>query len=107
MEDVAREVGVSKHTIYGWKAKYGGMDVHQILRWLRRLRRSFRLLFLLPSPRGAAHENVFPGDGFYILEVKGDNATPTQAACLPNLAYLSDCGSARSNDHVSVYYDVS
>jgi putative transposase len=24
---VAREVGVSKHTIYAWKAKYGGMDV--------------------------------------------------------------------------------
>lgn len=25
-EDVAREHGVSKHTIYAWKAKYGGMD---------------------------------------------------------------------------------
>src|ERR1700739_3976836 len=25
-EDVAREVGVSKHTIYAWKAKYGGME---------------------------------------------------------------------------------
>jgi putative transposase len=24
-EDVAREQGVSKHTIYAWKAKYGGM----------------------------------------------------------------------------------
>jgi putative transposase len=23
-EDVAREVGVSKHTIYAWEAKYGG-----------------------------------------------------------------------------------
>ena len=23
------KVGVSKHTIYGWKAKYGGMDVSQ------------------------------------------------------------------------------
>ena len=29
VEDVAREVGVSKHTIYGWKAKYGGMDVSE------------------------------------------------------------------------------
>jgi len=29
-EDVAREVGVSKHTIYAWKAKYGGMDVSQV-----------------------------------------------------------------------------
>lgn len=28
-EDVAREVGVWKHTIYAWKAKYGGMDVSQ------------------------------------------------------------------------------
>ncbi len=28
-EDVAREVGVSKHTIYAWKAKYGGMDVNE------------------------------------------------------------------------------
>src|SRR4029077_1356660 len=28
-EDVARFVGGSKHTIYGWKPKYGGMDVSQ------------------------------------------------------------------------------
>ena len=28
-EDVAREVGVSKHTIYTWKAKYGGMEVSE------------------------------------------------------------------------------
>ena len=31
-EDVAREVGVSKHTIYAWKAKYGGMDVSEARR---------------------------------------------------------------------------
>ena len=29
VEGVAREFGVSKHTIYAWKAKYGGMDVSQ------------------------------------------------------------------------------
>jgi putative transposase len=29
VEDVAREVGVSKHTLYAWKAKYGGMKVSQ------------------------------------------------------------------------------
>jgi putative transposase len=29
VEDVAREQGVSKHTIYAWKAKYGGMDVSE------------------------------------------------------------------------------
>jgi len=28
-EDVARECGVSKHTLYAWKAKYGGMDATQ------------------------------------------------------------------------------
>jgi hypothetical protein len=28
-EDLAREVGVSKHTLYAWKAKYGGVDVSQ------------------------------------------------------------------------------
>lgn len=28
-EDVAREQGVSKHTIYAWKAKYGGMNVSE------------------------------------------------------------------------------
>jgi putative transposase len=26
-EDVGREMGVSKHTIYAWKAKFGGLDV--------------------------------------------------------------------------------
>jgi len=30
LEDVAREVGVSKHTIYAWKAKYGVMDVSEV-----------------------------------------------------------------------------
>ena len=29
VEDVAREQGVSKHTVYAWKAKYGGMDVSE------------------------------------------------------------------------------
>ena len=29
VEEVAREVGVSKHTLYAWKAKYGGMNVSE------------------------------------------------------------------------------
>jgi putative transposase len=29
VEDVAREAGVSKHAIYAWKAKYGGMEVSE------------------------------------------------------------------------------
>jgi putative transposase len=28
-EEVAREPGVSQHTIYGWEAKYGGLDVSE------------------------------------------------------------------------------
>jgi len=28
-EEVGRQYGVSKHTIYGWKAKYGGMDASE------------------------------------------------------------------------------
>jgi putative transposase len=29
VEDLAREYGVSKHTIYAWKSKYGGMEVSE------------------------------------------------------------------------------
>jgi putative transposase len=29
VEEVAREQGVSKHTVYAWKAKYGGMEVSE------------------------------------------------------------------------------
>ena len=29
VDDVAREQGVSKHTIYAWKARYGGMEVSE------------------------------------------------------------------------------
>jgi putative transposase len=28
-EDIGRELGVSKHTIYAWKGKYGGMTVSE------------------------------------------------------------------------------
>lgn len=31
-EDVARECGVSKHTVYAWKAKYGGLEVNEAQR---------------------------------------------------------------------------
>lgn len=29
-DDVAREYGVSKHTIYAWKAKFGGMEATEV-----------------------------------------------------------------------------
>ena len=28
-EDVARSLGVSKHTLYAWKSKYGGMELSE------------------------------------------------------------------------------
>lgn len=31
-EDIARGGGVSKHTVYAWKAKYGGLDVNEAQR---------------------------------------------------------------------------
>lgn len=31
-DDVAREYSVSKHTIYAWKAKYGGMEASEAQR---------------------------------------------------------------------------
>lgn len=34
--DVGRELGVSKHTVYAWKAKFGGMSVNEAQR-LRQL----------------------------------------------------------------------
>jgi len=34
--EVGRELGVSKHTIYAWKAKYGGLEVSEAQR-LRQL----------------------------------------------------------------------
>jgi putative transposase len=32
VDDVAREMGVSHHTIYAWKAKYGGLEVSEAQR---------------------------------------------------------------------------
>ena len=34
--DMGRELGVSKHTLYAWKAKYGGLEVSEAQR-LRQL----------------------------------------------------------------------
>ena len=37
-EEVGRAYGVSKHTIYAWKSKYGGMEVSEVRR-MRELER--------------------------------------------------------------------
>lgn len=49
VEDVAREMGVSKHTVYAWKAKYGGLEVNEAQR-LRELEdENHRLKKLVPD----------------------------------------------------------
>jgi len=42
-EDVGLEMGASKHTIYAWKAKFGGLDVNEAQR-LRQLKDENRRL---------------------------------------------------------------
>jgi len=41
VEDVARKLGVSKHTLYAWKTKYGGMDVSRVTSSTASRRRPF------------------------------------------------------------------
>jgi putative transposase len=56
-EEVAREMGVSKHTIYAWRQKYGGLDVAeaQEIKQLRdRLRRGSSTQALPRSDWGRA-----------------------------------------------------
>ena len=48
-EDVAREVGVSTHTIYAWKSKYGGMDVSEAQEAKRLLDENGRLRKLVAN----------------------------------------------------------
>jgi len=49
--DVGRELGVSKHTVYAWKAKCGGMSVSEA-QWLRQLEdANQRLKKLVADPR--------------------------------------------------------
>ena len=50
-EDAAREVGVSKPTIYAWKAKYGGMDVSQAQEAKQLRDENTRLRKLVPAQR--------------------------------------------------------
>ena len=43
VEEVGRAYGVSKHTVYTWKSKYGGMEVSEAQR-LKRLEEENRRL---------------------------------------------------------------
>jgi len=63
VENVAREVGVSKHMIYGWKAKYGGMDATVPAGWAARgvsfpgVRNSVQAV-LVPPPESGGGEKL-------------------------------------------------
>ncbi len=41
--EIGRELGVSKHTVYAWKAKFGGLEVSEAVR-LRQLEEENRRL---------------------------------------------------------------
>src|SRR5207245_6566667 len=58
-------------------------------------------------PVAAAGKNVFARHSLHIFEGQRNVATPAHAARLFDSAYLSNCGSTLSDDHVAVHYDVS
>src|SRR5437763_16116125 len=72
VEDVAREVGVSKHTIYAWKAKYGGMDVSQAqeAKQLRDENTKLRKLVADLSLDKEALQSVIRKNGWRLVAVK-------------------------------------
>jgi putative transposase len=61
VEDVARELGVSKHTLYAWKAKYGGMDVSQAQEAKQLRDENTRLRKLVDGPE-SGQRHVAGGD---------------------------------------------
>ena len=51
--DVGRELGVSKHTVYAWKAKHGGMSVGEAQR-LRQLEDENQRIAAVAAMKGCA-----------------------------------------------------
>ena len=82
-EDVARELGVSKHTIYAWKSKYGGMEVSEAQE-ARQLRdenaRLKKLVADLSLDKEALQSVIRKTDGAHSYE--GVCGAGTRAVCL-------------------------
>src|SRR5947208_15204016 len=83
VEDVAREVGVSKHTIYAWKAKYGGMDVSQAqeAKQLRDENTRLRKLVADLSLDKEALQSVIRKNGAAVEQVQEEYAFSQRRAC--------------------------
>ncbi|MGA9786782.1 MAG: IS3 family transposase [Candidatus Sulfotelmatobacter sp.] len=90
VEDVAREVGVSKHTLYAWKAKYGGMDVSQAqeAKQLRDENTKLRKLVADLSLDKEALQSVIPKKRLELValkaaveQVRGEYAFSQRRAC--------------------------
>jgi len=96
-EDVAREVGVSKHTIYAWKAKYGGMDVSQAQEAKQLRDENTRLRKLVASVSGGRVDD--PEEEAETLRPRGttvaslDGGEPGMGAGLS-----ARCGGVRTGD---------
>ena len=87
-EDVAREVGVSKHTIYAWKAKYGGMDVSQAqeAKQLRDENTKLRKLVADLSLDKEALQSVIAKKRLELVALKADCRAGARAVCLQRAA---------------------
>jgi putative transposase len=95
VEDVAREVGVSKHTLYAWKAKYGGMDVSQAqeAKQLRDENTKLRKLVADLSLDKEALQSVIRKNGWSSvkreLETNSERASTIRPARQPHVPRLS------------------
>ena len=99
VEEVAREVGVSKHTIYAWKQKYGGLDVAEAQE-LKRLKEENAKLKKLVAEVRAGQRGVEAGHRKKRLQLVGSQAQLRQARAdvervrqaLPQLSERHVCG---------------
>ena len=74
--DLCREHGISAATFYGWKSKFGGMEVSEArrLKALEEENRRFKLLVAELSLHGEALKGVIRKSGWSLPGLRGDVA---------------------------------
>ena len=77
-DEVAREMGVSKHTIYAWKQKYGGLEVAEAQE-LRQLREENARLKRLVADYVAGQRRAEVRDSKKRIQLVGAKAQLLQA----------------------------
>ena len=71
VEDVARELGVSEHTIYGWKAKFGELDVSEAQRPRQLGDENGRLKKLVAEPKLEELDPLGSSRAYFVAQPKG------------------------------------